>query len=62
MSTPKERRKDKFCRQRKSKRVARVYEAPDAEELEAIEADCDREMFGDDADYLRDCGWIDKHF
>lgn len=30
------------------------------EELAALAEDCERDMYGDDYDYLRDCGWLDR--
>lgn len=51
-------------RHRKSEKVDRPRPAPEREqtdeELQALAADAEREMYGDDYDYLRDSGWLDR--
>ena len=32
----------------------------ESEDLDALVEDCEREMYGDDYDHLRDSGWLDR--
>lgn len=36
------------------------YLEDDGEGLASLAEDCDREMYGDDYEHLRDSGWLDR--
>jgi hypothetical protein len=40
--------------------TAMEYEPDDSDDLDALAEDCDREMYGEDYDHLRDSGWLDR--
>lgn len=54
---PGRRRKDKS---RRSVATQSNLSAQRDNELAAIAEDCERDMYGDDYDYLKDSGWLDR--
>lgn len=60
MSTAKRKSREKLPKRRLTKVHQPVKEKEIDEDASAYAEDCDREMYGDDYEHLRDSGWLDR--